>query len=63
MIGEMALVDNAPRTATVTAVEDCALFEITKEDFARRLQSADPYRSCVPSGMAWSDGWNDDGFT
>jgi EAL domain-containing protein (putative c-di-GMP-specific phosphodiesterase class I)/CRP-like cAMP-binding protein len=42
IIGEMALVDNAPRTATVTAIESCALLEITKEDFTRRLQNADP---------------------
>ncbi len=42
MIGEMAIVDNAPRTATVRAVEDCTLLEITKDDFTRRLQSADP---------------------
>lgn len=27
-----------------------------------RLASSDPYRSCIPGGMAWSDGWNDDGF-
>jgi EAL domain-containing protein (putative c-di-GMP-specific phosphodiesterase class I) len=42
MIGEMAIVDNAPRTATVKAVEDCDLLEITQEDFSRRLNSADP---------------------
>jgi EAL domain-containing protein (putative c-di-GMP-specific phosphodiesterase class I) len=42
MIGEMALVDNAPRTATIRALEDCELLEITKEDFARRLNGADP---------------------
>ena len=42
MIGEMALVDNAPRTATITAIEDCTLLEISKDDFSRRLQSADP---------------------
>jgi EAL domain-containing protein (putative c-di-GMP-specific phosphodiesterase class I)/CRP-like cAMP-binding protein len=42
MIGEMALVDDAPRTATIKAIEDCELLEITKEDFSRRLQSADP---------------------
>ncbi len=42
MIGEMALVDNAPRTATVTAIEDCTLLAITKDDFSRRLESADP---------------------
>lgn len=42
IIGEMAIVDNAPRTATVRAIEDCELLEITAEDFARRLNSADP---------------------
>ena len=42
IIGEMAIVDNAPRTATVRAIEDCTLLEITHEDFARRLDSADP---------------------
>jgi diguanylate cyclase len=42
MIGEMALIDDAPRTATVRALEECALLEITKTDFARRLEGADP---------------------
>lgn len=42
MIGEMAIVDNAPRTATVRALEDCTLLEISKDDFSRRLNSADP---------------------
>ena len=42
MIGEMALVDDAPRTATVRALEDCTLLRISKADFARRLQQADP---------------------
>ncbi len=42
MIGEMSLVDKAPRTATIRALEDCTLLEITAEDFARRLQGADP---------------------
>lgn len=42
MIGEMSLIDNAPRTATVIAIEECELLPITKEDFSRRLQMADP---------------------
>lgn len=42
MIGEMALVDGAPRTATVKALEDCSLLEITQEDFSSRLDGADP---------------------
>ncbi len=42
MIGEMALVDGAPRTATVTAIEDCTLLPITQEDFSNRLKNSDP---------------------
>ncbi|MGH1455852.1 MAG: EAL domain-containing protein [Alphaproteobacteria bacterium] len=42
MIGEMSLIDNAPRTATVTATEDCVVLEITVDDFSRRLENADP---------------------
>lgn len=42
IIGEMSLIDSAPRTATVTAKENCALLEITKDDFSRRLDSSDP---------------------
>ena len=42
IIGEMAIVDDAPRTATVVAIEDCRMLEISKEDFSRRLGTADP---------------------
>lgn len=42
IIGEMALVDNKPRTATIKAVEDSVLLEITKSDFERRLDNSDP---------------------
>ena len=42
MIGEMSIIDNAPRTATVRAVEDCKLLEITREDLSGRLKNADP---------------------
>jgi EAL domain-containing protein (putative c-di-GMP-specific phosphodiesterase class I) len=42
MIGEMSLIDNAPRTATIIAIEDCTLLEITVDDFSRRLENADP---------------------
>jgi EAL domain-containing protein (putative c-di-GMP-specific phosphodiesterase class I) len=38
----MAIVDNSPRVATVRAVEDCRMIEITRDDFSRRLNSADP---------------------
>jgi EAL domain-containing protein (putative c-di-GMP-specific phosphodiesterase class I) len=42
MIGEMAIVDRALRTATIKAVEDCKFLQITSEDFERRLKKADP---------------------
>lgn len=42
IIGEMAIVDNQPRSATVRAIETCQLLEITKEDFARSVKGANP---------------------
>ncbi len=42
IIGEMAIVDEAPRVATVTALKDCKMLEITREDFSQRLKSSDP---------------------
>lgn len=42
IIGEMALVDDAPRTATVKAVKDCKMLEITREDYSQRLKTTDP---------------------
>ncbi len=42
IIGEMSLIDSAPRTATVVAIENCELLELTKDDFTRRLDSSDP---------------------
>lgn len=42
IIGEMSIVDDEPRLATIKAVEDCELLEISREDFNRRLDDADP---------------------
>ncbi|MGE4313364.1 MAG: EAL domain-containing protein [Pseudobdellovibrionaceae bacterium] len=42
IIGEMALIDQAPRTATIKTVTQCKLRKITATDFNRRLNSADP---------------------
>lgn len=36
--GEMGLIDEAPRSATVTAIEPCELLSISKTDFRRCLQ-------------------------
>ncbi len=42
IVGEMAMIDDAPRTATVRALEDCEMLEISREDFSRRLTGSDP---------------------
>jgi len=42
LIGEMAMIDDKPRTATIRAIEDCHVMEITREEFSRRVDSADP---------------------
>ena len=42
IIGEMAIVDDAPRTATVRAIKDCKMLEISRDDFANRLKLSDP---------------------
>jgi len=47
LIGEMAMIDDKPRTATVRAVEDCDVLEISREDFAHRVESADPVLKMV----------------
>lgn len=47
IIGEMALVDNEPRIATIKALEECKLLEITRSDFNRRLKTADPVLQIV----------------
>lgn len=38
----MAIVDAAPRAATVRALKDCKMLEISREDFSQRLKSSDP---------------------
>ncbi|HTV13888.1 MAG TPA: EAL domain-containing protein [Acidobacteriaceae bacterium] len=42
LLGEMAMIDDKPRTATVRALDDCEALEITRDDFARRVATADP---------------------
>jgi len=37
VIGEISLLTGCPRTATVMAVEECVVFEMTKERFVRLL--------------------------
>lgn len=42
IIGEMAIVDNQPRSATIRSLENCTLLEIGKDDFARSVRGANP---------------------
>lgn len=42
IVGEMAMIDEEPRVATVRALEDCRVLEITREDFSQHLESTDP---------------------
>jgi diguanylate cyclase len=42
IVGEMAIVDRAPRVATVKALKDTKMLEITQEDFDLRLKTTDP---------------------
>lgn len=42
LVGEMAMIDDQPRTATVRATEDCEVIEITRDDFEGWIENADP---------------------
>jgi diguanylate cyclase len=42
LLGEMAVLDDSPRTATARALSDCVLMPIDRKQFAERLDSADP---------------------
>jgi EAL domain-containing protein (putative c-di-GMP-specific phosphodiesterase class I) len=53
IFGEMAIIGDEPRSATVRAVEDCALLLITPEQVNRRLEYADPIlRMCLSVVLA-----------
>ncbi|MEO8802821.1 MAG: EAL domain-containing protein [Rudaea sp.] len=42
LVGEMAVLDDSPRSATATAVDACVLTPIDRTQFAERLAAADP---------------------
>jgi EAL domain-containing protein (putative c-di-GMP-specific phosphodiesterase class I) len=42
LVGEMAVLDDSPRSATVTALSRCVLTPIDRAQFAERLETADP---------------------
>jgi EAL domain-containing protein (putative c-di-GMP-specific phosphodiesterase class I) len=47
IIGEMAIIDDTPRIATITALEPCKLLQITRDDFQHRLNHSDPMLKMV----------------
>lgn len=47
IIGEMAMIDDKPRTATIRALDECQVMQISREDFTRRVDSADPVLKMV----------------
>lgn len=52
IFGEMALVFDEPRTATVEAMEDCNLIVITRQTLQQKLDKSDPtVRAIVPMLM------------
>ena len=42
LLGEMAVIDDAPRTATAKALSDCVLIPIDRNQISERLASTDP---------------------
>ncbi len=42
LLGEMAVIDDSPRTATARALSECVLTPIDRSQFAERLEAADP---------------------
>lgn len=52
IVGEMALIFDVPRSATVEAVEDCNLIVITRHTLKQKLEKSDPtVRALVPMLM------------
>ena len=52
LLGEMALIDEGPRTATVVAVTDCRLISINVQQFHSLIQKAPPFATKVMRVMA-----------
>ena len=55
IVGEMALLDAGPRSASARAIEDCILVPVSEEQIRHRLHNADPIlRLCFGVIMACS---------
>jgi diguanylate cyclase len=51
LLGEMAVIDDAPRTATALALSDCVLFQIDRAQISERLASTDPIIRALLEGQ------------
>jgi len=51
-LGEIALVEGVPRTATATCVTDCRLLEIRRHEFERLLETMPEVRARIESAIA-----------
>jgi EAL domain-containing protein (putative c-di-GMP-specific phosphodiesterase class I) len=47
IIGEMALIDQKRRTASIRAVTECQMVKITEDDFKRRVDASDPIMKMI----------------
>ncbi|MET0106827.1 MAG: EAL domain-containing protein [Sedimenticola sp.] len=53
LLGEMAIIDNQPRSATATVVEDARLHVIRREQISQRLEKLDPAMQHIFQLMAF----------
>lgn len=51
LLGEMAVIDDAPRTATAKALTNCVLFQIDRTQISERLASTDPIIRALLEGQ------------
>jgi EAL domain-containing protein (putative c-di-GMP-specific phosphodiesterase class I) len=51
LLGEMAVIDDSPRTATAIAILDCVLIPIDKAQIAERLDQTDPIIRALLEGQ------------
>lgn len=51
LLGEMAVIDDAPRTATAKALTDCVLFQIDRTQISERLAGTDPIIRALLEGQ------------
>lgn len=58
VFGEMALVEDRPRSATVTALEDCSLFHLTRRDFDFLMRTCDVFRQVIETLVAERNRYN-----